>query len=71
MGPKHQLNIRILGLECRGLLEGALNLMSVDFPKPLNLVHGWGSIRNLNLYPLLGLSTLKNVKCYPTMTKKP
>ena len=26
-------------------------------------------IKNLHFYSLLGLSTRKNVKCYPTMTK--
>ena len=33
------------------------------------LVHGWDSIKNLNFYSLLALSTHKNVKCYPTVTK--
>ena len=34
------------------------------------LVHGWDRIRNFNnRYSLLALSTHKNVKCYPTMTK--
>ena len=33
------------------------------------LVHGWDRIKNLNVYSSLGLSTHKNVKCYPTMTK--
>ena len=35
----------------------------------LILVHGWDRIRNLNFYSLLALSTHKNVKCHPTMTK--
>ena len=35
-----------------------------------NLVHGWDRIKNLDFYSLLALSTLKNVKCYPTMTTK-
>ena len=26
-------------------------------------------LKNLNLYSLLALSTHKNVKCYPTMTR--
>ena len=34
-----------------------------------SLVHCWDNIQILNLYSLLGLGTLKNVKCYPTMTK--
>ena len=34
------------------------------------LVHGWDSIKNLNCHSLLGLSTHKNVECYPTMTKE-
>ena len=34
------------------------------------LVHGWDRIKNPNLYSLLALSTHKNVKCYPTITKK-
>ena len=29
-----------------------------------HLVHGWANIENLNVYSLLGLSTLKNVKWY-------
>ena len=33
------------------------------------LVHGWENMKNLNLYSSLGLSTLKNVTWYPTMTK--
>ena len=33
------------------------------------LVHGWDTINKLNSHSLLGLSTLKNVKCYPTLTK--
>ena len=33
------------------------------------LVHGWDRITNLYFYSLLALSTHKNVKCYPTMTK--
>ena len=33
------------------------------------LVHGWDRINNLSFYSLLALSTHKNVKCYPTMTK--
>ena len=33
------------------------------------LVHGWDRIKNLHFYSLLALSTHKNVKCYPTMTK--
>ena len=33
------------------------------------LVHGWDISKNLNLYFLLGFSTLTNVKCYPTVTK--
>ena len=37
----------------------------------LSLVHGWDRIENLFLYSLLALSTHKNVKCYPTMTKCP
>ena len=33
------------------------------------LVHSWDSNKILKLYSLLSLSTLKNVKCYPTMIK--
>ena len=33
------------------------------------LVHGRDRNKNLHVYSLLGLSTHKNVKCYPTMTK--
>ena len=33
------------------------------------LVHGWDSIENFEFYSLLGLSALKNLKCYPTVTK--
>ena len=33
------------------------------------LVHGWDRINNLHFYSLLGLSSHKNGKCYPTMTK--
>ena len=41
-----------------------------EFASPEQLlVHGWGRIKNLNAYSLLALSTHKNVKCYPTMTK--
>ena len=40
-----------------------------DAGLPGLLVHGWDSIKILKLYSLLGLSTLKNVKCYPTTTK--
>ena len=32
------------------------------------LVHGWDWIKNVH-FSLLGLSSHKNVKCYPTMTK--
>ena len=43
-----------------------------EFASPEQLlVHGWGRIKNLNAYSLLALSTHKNVKCYPTMTKAP
>ena len=34
------------------------------------LAHGWNRIKNLHFYSSLALSTNKNVKCYPTMTKK-
>ena len=37
---------------------------------PQRLVHGWDRIKNLHFYSLLGLSTHKHVKCYPTMTKE-
>ena len=37
---------------------------------PSGLVHGWDRIKNLSLYSLLALSTHKNVKYYPTMTKR-
>ena len=31
------------------------------------LVHGWDRIiKNVHFYSLLGLSTHKNIKCYPT-----
>ena len=33
------------------------------------LVHCRDNTKKLNVYSLLGLSTLENVKCYPTMTK--
>ena len=33
------------------------------------LVHGWDRIKNVHCYSFLGLSTHKNVKCYPTMTQ--
>ena len=33
------------------------------------LVHGRDRIKNVHFYSLLGLSSHKNVKCYPTMTK--
>ena len=35
------------------------------------LVHGWDNIGTIVffVYSLFGLSTLKHVKCYPTMTK--
>ena len=33
------------------------------------LVHGWDRTKNVHFYSLLGLSTHKNEKCYPTMTK--
>ena len=33
------------------------------------LVHGWDRIKNVHVYSLLGLSTHKNLKCYPTITK--
>ena len=33
------------------------------------LAHGWDRIKHLNCYSLLALSTHKNVKSYPTMTK--
>ena len=33
------------------------------------LVHGWHRIKHVHFYYVLGLSTHKNVKCYPTMTK--
>ena len=35
-----------------------------------NLVHGWDSMKKEQFYSLLGLSTHKNVKCSPTMTKQ-
>ena len=38
---------------------------------PWYLVHSWEDIKDLSCYSVLGLSTLKNVKCYPTMTKVP
>ena len=33
------------------------------------LVHGWDRIKHIHFYSLLALSTPKNVKCYPAMTK--
>ena len=37
---------------------------------PKNLpVHGRDRIKHVHVYSLLGLSTHKHVKCYPTMTK--
>ena len=33
-------------------------------------VHGWDRIKNVHFYSSLGLSTHKNVKCYPAMTKE-
>ena len=35
------------------------------------LVHGWNNVKHVILYEnaVLGLSTLKNVEWYPTMTK--
>ena len=33
------------------------------------LVHGWDRIKNVHSYSFLSLSTHKNDKCYPTMTK--
>ena len=35
------------------------------------LIHGGDTIKNLKCSSLLALSTHKNVKCYPTMTKGP
>ena len=35
----------------------------------LVLVHGWDRIKHVHVYSLLALSTHKNVKRYPTMTK--
>ena len=37
--------------------------------RPGILVHGWDRIEMYFFYSLLGLSTHKNVKCYPTITK--
>ena len=45
------------------------NIRSETFSRPGFLVHGWDRIKNLNFYSLLALSTHKNVKCYPSMTK--
>ena len=36
---------------------------------PRRLVYGWDSMKILILYSSLSLSTLKNVKSYPTMPK--
>ena len=33
------------------------------------LVHGWDRIKHVHFHSLLGLSTHKSVKCYPTMVK--
>ena len=33
------------------------------------LAHGWDRINNVQLFFFMGLSTRKNAKCYPTMTK--
>ena len=52
----------VLPTPCRALRT----LLVLSTPE---LVHCWDNIKMLNLYSLLGLSTLKNVKCYPTMTK--
>ena len=38
--------------------------------KDTKLIHGWDSIKIVNVYSLLGLRALKHVKCYPTMTKE-
>ena len=34
-----------------------------------SLVHGWGRIKNVHFYSLLGLSTHQNINMYPTMRK--
>ena len=38
-------------------------------PISRKLVHGWDKIKFFIFYSLLALSTHKNAKCYPTMTK--
>ena len=36
---------------------------------PSTVVHGRDRLKHVHSYSLMGLSTHKNVKCYPTMTK--
>ena len=53
-------------------LRPSLARSGIELAKaPKQLVNGWDGINNLNLYvySLLGFSTLKNVKCFPAMTK--
>ena len=51
------------------LLCFVTNIPEIPTIKGHKLVHGWDRITNLKFYSLLALSTHKNVKCYPTMTK--
>ena len=41
----------------------------LGFQSSAFLVHGWDRIKHVHFYSLLGLSTHKNAKCYPTMVK--
>ena len=58
----------LLALQLRGCLGSAARVVVIRAPSPL-LVHGWDRNKNLNAYSILALSTHKNVKYYPTMTK--
>ena len=42
---------------------------ALGFRVHVYLVHGWDRIKHVRFYSLLGLSTLKNVKRFPTMIK--
>ena len=67
-GPK-EFALELLALRLRGVSGSAARGVVVRrAPSPL-LVHGWDRIKNVNAYSLLALSTHKNVKYYPTMTK--
>ena len=56
-------------METIGADQGAGVPETTTSDSQMELVHGWDRTKNVHVYSLLGLSTHKNVKCYPTMTQ--